>query len=195
MKNVLVLKSSILGDNSQSSALSDYFVGQLQANVTTRDVAAQPLPYFTGEAALATRGQPQNDAQKALADLSDSLIAELNAADLLVVNAPMYNFGIPAQLKSYFDYICRAGVTFRYTENGPEGLVKCKKAVVILSTGGFHKDTATDLVKQYVQTVLGFVGVNEVQFVYAEGIGFGPEAVEKAQNLAKAELDQIVKAL
>ena len=195
MKNVLVLKSSILAEHSQSNLLSDYLVSKLSANVTTRDLVAQPLPYFTGEAAAATRGEPQSDAQKSLLALSDSLVAELKGTDVVVINAPMYNFSVPAQLKSYFDFVARAGVTFQYTAEGPEGLVKGKKAVVILTTGGIHKDAPTDLVKNYVQTFLGFIGITDVQFVYAEALGYGPEAVEKAQQAAKAELDKVAESL
>ncbi|KMK51046.1 FMN-dependent NADH-azoreductase [[Actinobacillus] muris] len=195
MKNVLVLKSSILADHSQSNLLSDYFTAQLNANITTRDLAAEPLPYFNGEAAVATRGAPQTEAQKSLLALSDELVAELQKTDVLVINAPMYNFSVPAQLKSYFDYVARAGVTFRYTSEGPEGLVKGKKAVVILTTGGLHKDSPTDLVKQYVKTFLAFIGITDVEFVYAEGIGMGEQAVEKARQSAKAELDRIAQSL
>ena len=103
----------------------------------------------------------------------------------------MYNLGIPAQLKTYIDYLNRVDVTFRYTANGPEGLITGKKAIVILAYGGIYKDSPTDLAKLYMQTVLNFIGITEVEFVYAEGIGYGPEAVEKAQQSAKAELDRI----
>ncbi|OOH90791.1 FMN-dependent NADH-azoreductase [Pasteurellaceae bacterium 15-036681] len=195
MKNVLVLKSSILGANSQSALLSDYLVSKLSVNITTRDLAEQPLPYFNGNAAAATRGEPQNEEQKALLALSNELVAELKATDVVVINAPMYNFSVPAQLKSYFDYVARVGVTFNYTAEGPQGLVTGKKAVVILTTGGMHKDSPTDLAKNYVQAFLGFIGITDVEFVYAEALGFGPEAVEKAQTAAKVELDRIASAL
>lgn len=195
MKKVLVLKSSILGGASQSNLLSDYLVAKLNADVKTRDLVAQPLPYFTGNAAMATRGEPQTEEQKALLNLSDELVAELKDTDVLVLNAPMYNFNVPAQLKSYFDFIARAGVTFQYTSQGPEGLVKGKKAVVILTNGGMHKGGATDVTKNYIQIFLGFIGITDVEFVYAEGLGMGDEAVSKAQESAKAELDRIAKAL
>ncbi|MGX2968849.1 FMN-dependent NADH-azoreductase [Ursidibacter sp. B-7004-1] len=195
MKKVLVLKSSILADYSQSNLLSDYFTQQLNAEITTRDLVQQPLPYFTGDAAAATRGEPTTEEQKKLLALSNELVAEIKNTDVVVINAPMYNFSVPAQLKSYFDYIARAGVTFQYTAEGPEGLVKGKKAIVILTTGGLHKDKPTDLVKAYVQTFLGFIGITDVEFVYAEALGFGPEAVEKAQQSAKAELDRLAKGL
>lgn len=195
MKKILVLKSSILGNHSQSNALSDYFVAKTNGYVTTRDLVAQPLPYFTGDAAAATRGQPQTDDQKALLALSDELVAELKATDVVVINAPMYNFGVPAQLKSYFDFVARSGVTFQYTAQGPEGLLKGKKAVVILTTGGLHKDTDRDLAKAYVRTFLGFIGITDVEFVYAEGLNMGEEPAKAAQQAAKAELDRIAAAL
>lgn len=124
-------------------------------------------------------------------ELSNQLIGEVNNSDVLVFGVPMYNLGIPAQLKTYIDYLNRAGVTFRYTANGPEGLITGKKAIVILAHGGIYKDSHADLAKLYMQTVLNFIGITEVEFVYAEGIGYGPEAVEKAQQSAKAELDRI----
>lgn len=195
MKNVLVVKSSILAANSQSNQLVDYFVKQLSAQVTERDFGANPLPYYDLNAATGTRGTPETAEQQAALTLSNELIGEVNSSDVLVFGVPMYNLGIPAQLKTYIDYLNRAGVTFRYTENGPEGLIKGKKAVVILSAGGFYKDTSLDLAKGYMQAVLNFIGITDVQFVYAEGIGYGAEAIEKAQTAAKAELDQITKNL
>lgn len=195
MKNVLIVKSSILAGNSQSNQLSDYFVNQIQSNVTVRDVGSSPLPYFNLDAASATRGQPQTDEQKALLALSDSLVAELKNNDVVVINAPMYNFGIPAQLKSYFDFIARAGVTFRYTEKGAEGLITGKKAVVILTSGGKHAGAAIETMKQYVKDFLGFIGISDVQFAYADGLAMGEEFAESGKNAARAELDSIAKTL
>ncbi|QGM81558.1 FMN-dependent NADH-azoreductase [Otariodibacter oris] len=194
MKKVLVLKSSILSGYSQSNQLSDYFVSKVNGDVTTRDLVAQPLPYFTGDAAAATRGEAQSEEQKSLLALSDSLVEELKGTDVVVINAPMYNFSVPAQLKSYFDFVARAGVTFQYTAEGPEGLVKGKKAVVILTSGGMHKDGPTDLVKPFVQTFLGFIGITDVQFVYAPGLAMADHA-PKAIEAAKQELDSIAAAL
>lgn len=196
MNNILVLKSSILADNSQTNQLSDYFVSKLaDKNVVIRDLAANPLPHFDATAATALRGQPTSAEENALLALSDELVAEIKKADTLIINAPMYNFHIPTQLKSYFDFIARPRVTFQYTEKGPEGLLKGKKAVVLVAFGGFHQNQPTDLVTSYMRTILGFVGITDVQFVYVEGIGFGPEAIEKAQVQAKAEIDKIATAL
>lgn len=196
MNNVLVLKSSILADNSQTNQLSNYFVSKLaDKNVVIRDLAANPLPHFDATAATALRGQPTSAEENALLALSDELVAEIKNADTLIINAPMYNFHIPTQLKSYFDFIARPRVTFQYSEKGPEGLLKGKKAVVLAAFGGFHQNQPTDLVTSYMKAILGFVGITDVQFVYVEGIGFGPEAVEKAQAQAKAEIDKMAITL
>ena len=196
MNNVLVLKSSILADNSQTNQLSDYFVSKLaDKNVVIRDLAANPLPHFDATAATALRGQPTSAEENALLALSNELVAEIKNADTLIINAPMYNFHIPTQLKSYFDFIARPRVTFQYSEKGPEGLLKGKKAVVLAAFGGFHQNQPTDLVTSYMKAILGFVGITDVQFVYMEGIGFGPEAVEKAQAQVKAEIDKMATTL
>ncbi|ATM95913.1 azoreductase [Yersinia frederiksenii] len=201
MSKVLVLKSSILANYSQSNQLADFFVEQWQAahandEITVRDLAAQPIPVLDGELVGALR--PSDAAltprqQEALA-LSDELIAELQANDVIVMAAPMYNFNIPTQLKNYFDLIARAGVTFRYTEKGPEGLVTGKRAIILTSRGGIHKDTPTDLVVPYLRLFLGFIGITDVEFVFAEGIAYGPEMATKAQADAKELLTQVVSA-
>lgn len=201
MSKVLVLKSSILADYSQSGQLSDYFVQQWQAQhsgdvITVRDLAADPVPVLDGELVGALR--PSDAAltprQQETLNLSDELIAELQAHDIIVINAPMYNFNIPTQLKNYFDLIARAGVTFRYTEQGPEGLVTGKRAIILTSRGGIHKDTPSDLLVPYLNLFLGFIGITDVNYVFAEGFGYGPEVASKAQTDAKAAIDSIVTA-
>ncbi|QGF27011.1 FMN-dependent NADH-azoreductase [Pantoea eucalypti] len=199
MSTVLVLKSSILAGYSQSSQLADFYVEQAKAQgkeVTVRDLAANPIPVLDGELVGAMRPSdtPLSPRQQEALDLSDELIAELQAHDEIVIAAPMYNFNIPTQLKNYFDLIARAGVTFRYTEAGPEGLVKGKTAVVISSRGGIHKDTPTDLLTPYVKLFLGFIGITDVEFVFAEGIAYGPEVASKATAEAKDAITQIVTA-
>jgi len=199
MSKVLVLKSSILAGYSQSSQLADFYVDQAQANgddVTVRDLAANPIPVLDGElvGALRPSDAPLTPRQQEALALSDELIAELQAHDVVVITAPMYNFNIPTQLKNYFDLIARAGVTFRYTEAGPEGLVKGKRAVILSSRGGIHKDTASDLLTPYVKLFLGFIGISDVDFVFAEGIAYGPEVATKATEDAKDAIKQIVAA-
>ncbi|WP_345827586.1 FMN-dependent NADH-azoreductase [Erwinia sp. HDF1-3R] len=201
MSNVLVLKSSILAGYSQSNQLADHFVEEWKAahgsdTITIRDLAANPIPVLDGELVGALR--PSDAAltprQQEALSLSDELIAELKAHDTIVIAAPMYNFNIPTQLKNYFDLVARAGVTFRYSENGPEGLVTGKKVVVISSRGGIHKDTPSDLLTPYLKLFLGFLGMSDVKFVFAEGIAYGPEVATKATTDAKAVLEELVTA-
>ncbi|WP_338495136.1 FMN-dependent NADH-azoreductase [Erwinia aphidicola] len=201
MSKVLVLKSSILAGYSQSGQLADHLVSEWKAahpadEVTERDLAANPIPVLDGELVGALR--PSDAAltprQQEALDLSNELIAELQAHDIIVITAPMYNFNIPTQLKNYFDLVARAGITFRYTEQGPEGLIKGKKVVVLSSRGGVHKDTPSDLLTPYLTLFLGFLGMSDVQFVFAEGIGYGPEVAAKAASDAKEVISQIVTA-
>lgn len=201
MSNVLVLKSSILADYSQSAQLSDYFIEQWQAkhpqdNITVRDLALNPIPVLDGElvGALRPSEAPLTPRQQEALALSDELIAELQANDVIVINAPMYNFNIPTQLKNYFDLIARAGVTFRYTETGPEGLVTGKRAIVLTSRGGIHKDTPSDLLTPYLSLFLGFIGITDVEYIFAEGFGYGPEVASKAQQDAKIAIAELITA-
>ena len=194
MSNVLVLKSSILADNSQSNKLADYAIEKLQGNhIVVRDLAQNQLPQFDATATTAVRGEPKTDEEKQLLALSDELVTELKTADVVVIGAPMYNLNIPTQLKAYFDFIARPRVTFQYTENGPQGLLKGKKAIVLCTFGGLYDEK--NIVTQYMKAILGFVGITDVQFVYAQGIGYGTEAIEKAQASAKAEIDKIMTNL
>jgi FMN-dependent NADH-azoreductase len=124
--------------------------------------------------------------------LSEELIGELQVADIIVLGLPMYNFGIPSTLKAWIDHVARAGITFQYTENGPEGLLKGKKAYVIAARGGLYEGSAADTQTPYIKTILGFMGITDVTMVAAEGLNMGDDA--KAASLAKAqgELDQLV---
>ncbi|XBS68194.1 FMN-dependent NADH-azoreductase [Acerihabitans sp. KWT182] len=197
MSKVLVLKSSILATFSQSNQLADHFIEQWKQNhagdeITVRDLAAQPIPVLDGElvGALRPADATLTPRQQEALTLSDELINELQANDVIVIASPMYNFNISTQLKNYFDLIARAGVTFRYSEQGPEGLVKNKRAFILTTRGGIHKGTPSDLVTSYLRLFLGFIGITEVQFVFAEGIAYGPEVAGKAQEDAKAQINQ-----
>lgn len=201
MSNVLVLKSSILATYSQSNQLADFFVEQWSAThsgdtITVRDLAADPVPVLDGELVniLRPSDAPLSPRQQEALALSDKLIAELQANDIIVIAAPMYNFNISTQLKNYFDLIARAGVTFRYTENGPEGLVKGKRVIILTSRGGIHKGTPTDLVEPYLRLFLSFIGITDVEFVFEEGIAYGPDMATKAQAEAKAALAEMASA-
>lgn len=201
MSKVLVLKSSILANYSQSNVLADYFVEQWRQQhsddqIQVRDLAADPIPVLDGElvGALRPSDAPLTPRQQDALDLSNTLIEELKASDVIVIAAPMYNFNISTQLKNYFDLVARAGVTFRYTEAGPEGLLKGKKVYVLTSRGGIHKDTDTDLVTPYLRVFLGFIGLTDVEFVFEEGIAYGPDMATKAQQDAKVLISQLATA-
>ncbi|NGN97381.1 FMN-dependent NADH-azoreductase [Grimontia sp. S25] len=191
MASVLVLKSSILGEYSSSTKLIDQLVSQFGEDtfVIERDLAAHPIPVLDGELMMGLRGaeNPTKRQQEALAQ-SDQLIEEIKASDTLVIAAPMYNFNIPTQLKNWIDFIARAGVTFSYTENGPKGLLTGKKAIVVTTRGGMHKDMPTEHITGYLTTVLGFVGITDVQFVYAEALAMGEEPAQASMEQAAKNL-------
>lgn len=176
MAKILVLKSSIMGEGSQTNRLIDVMLehrkGQgLQDDITIRNLAEMNLPVLDLEIFQALRGAENvnQDIQQIVA-LSDELIAELKSADLLVIGAPMYNLNVPTQLKNWFDLVARARQTFRYTETYPQGLVEGVKAVVVSSRGGMHVGQETEAVTPYLKAVLGLMGIHDVEFIYAEGL-------------------------
>ena len=194
MSTALVITSSALGETSVSNQLVQDAVTGLRAQdpslrIVTRDLGSAPIPHITMDAAAALRGaEPANAAQAEAQALSNQLIAELQAADIVVIGAPMYNFGISSTLKTWFDYVLRAGVTFRYSESGPEGLLKGKRAIVIESRGGLYSEgpaQAMDSQEPHLRTLLGFIGITDVTFVRAERLAFGPEAREQAIGAAR----------
>jgi FMN-dependent NADH-azoreductase len=202
MSKVLVLNSSALGGASVSKQLADGAVARLRAQdpqlqVVTRDIGATPVPHLTTDGATAIRwAEPANAAQAATQALSNALIGELQAADTIIIGAPMYNFGIASTLKAWFDHVLRAGVTFRYTEKGPEGLVTGKRAIVIESRGGLYSEgpaQSYDSQEPHLRTLLGFMGITDVTFVRAEKLAFGPEARDQAIGAAQAELGRMIE--
>ena len=195
--NILQVNSSARSSGSESSRLANSIVARLQAaapgsTLAKRDLAVNPHPVIdeTALGALFTPAAQRTAGQAARVALDDALIAEVQAADVIVLGAPMYNFGITVQLKSWFDAIARAGVTFSYSATGPVGHLNGKKVYVTLARGGFHKDD--DLQAQHLKKFLGFIGLTDVRFVYSEGLGMGPEAVAKAQAQADAEVDAVL---
>lgn len=174
---LLKLNTSLFSNAGQSSRLAAQFVADQQAanpslEIVERDLARAPVPHLTAEAFQAFVAQPaaRTEAQRAIVARSDALIDELKSADVIVIGLPMYNFGVPSSLKAYFDHVARAGVTFRYTENGPVGLLTRKKAYVFATRGGLYAGTPGDLETGYVRQFLGFLGIDDVEFVYAEGL-------------------------
>jgi FMN-dependent NADH-azoreductase len=191
MNTLLQLNASIHSEAGQSTQLANRFVAAWQqrhpdGRVTRRDLASEPVPHLSAErfGAFVTPAAERNAAQQAVAAYSDALIAEIRAADLLVLGLPMYNFGVPSQLKAYFDHIARAGETFRYTASGPVGLLSGKKALVFATRGGLYAGTPLDTQTSYVRDFLRFLGINDVEFVYAEGLALGDQ--RKQEELARA---------
>jgi FMN-dependent NADH-azoreductase len=193
MTTLLQIKSSLFGDQGQSSQLADAFVTSWRARnpdgrVIIRNLAHDPVPHLDAARFLSFLARPETrDAeQQAAVACSDALIEELKAAELIVIGVPMYNFGIPSTLKAYFDHVARAGITFSYTEDGPVGLLTGKKALVTAARGGRYLGTPFDTQTDYVRHFLGFIGIDDVEFVYAEGLNLGEE--NKAAGLADAHL-------
>lgn len=192
---ILQINSSARSAGANSTRLADAVTTRLKAAnpgavVELRDLAAHPHPVLDEAAlgALFTPADQRTPEQAARVALDDALIAQLQSADAIVLGVPMYNFGVPVQLKTWIDAIARAGVTFRYTENGPEGLVKGKKVYVALARGGVYRDTPADSQVPYLKGVLGFLGMTDVEFIYAEGLAMGPEAADKAFADAEAAI-------
>ena len=192
--NILQINGSARSEGANSTRLATDIVARLRvadpaATVVVRDLARSPAPVVDEAAlgALFTPAEQRTPEQAARVAASDALIAEVQAADVVVIGVPMYNFTISSQLKNWIDAIARAGVTFRYTENGPEGLLKGKKVYIAFARGGRYRGTAADTQTPYLQTVLGFLGMTDLHFVYAEGLNMGDDAVK--QGFAEAEAD------
>lgn len=206
MTTILQLNTSLNGPNALSSRLASAFVatmrngrtaaagdGMARATVLVRDLAVDQVPHLTAErfGAFATPATDRTPEQARAVALSDELIAELERADVIVIGLPMYNFGVPSTLKAYFDHVARAGVTFRYTAGGPEGLLTGKKAYVFATRGGAYAGTPADLQTAYVRQFLGFVGIRDVEFIYAEGLAMGDEHRSRALADVEASIDRL----
>ena len=202
MNRILIITSSIQADSSVSNRLVRDYEAQLRdahpgAEIVRRDVGAEPIPHLTSATVAGIRGDPRTAAEEEARALSDKLVAELQAADLVVIASPMYNFGIGSTLHSWFDHVLRARVTFRYTEAGPEGLLKGKQAVVIESRAGFYSQgegKVMDGQERHIGNLLGFMGIDDVTFVRAEKLAFGPEAAEASIAAAAAQLKSLAGA-
>ena len=199
MTTLLQINASISNGNGQSSRLAVAFVEAFRKSnpgtrLIVRDVAAaEPVPHLDGErfGAFITKADERSAAQRAVVAYSDTLINELQQADVIVLGLPMYNFGVPSQLKAYFDHIARAGVTFKYTDKGPVGQLTGKKAYVFATRGGVYAGTPLDTQTGYVRDFLRFIGVSDVNFVYAEGLALSPQSKEAGLARAVAEITQL----
>src|ERR1700680_4936756 len=199
MTTLLQVNASIYNGNGQSSQLADQFVAAFRernpaTRVVVRDVAAaEPVPHLNAErfGAFITKPEERNSEQHAVVAYSDSLIRELQQADVIVIGLPMYNFGVPSQLKAYFDHVARAGVTFKYTEKGPVGLLTGKKVYVFAARGGLYAGTPMDTQTSYVRDFLRFIGMTDVEFVYAEGLAISPQSKEASLATALAQIARL----
>jgi FMN-dependent NADH-azoreductase len=198
MKTLLQIRSSIFSDAGQSSRLADRFVtAWRQANpgsiVVTRDLSHEHVPHLDSARFGAFLAKPaeRTPEQQAIVAYSDHLISELRQADVVVLGLPMYNFGIPSMLKAYFDHIARAGETFRYTEKGPVGLLTGKEVYVFAARGGLYAGTPRDTETPYVRDFLGFLGMTEVEFIYAEGLAISATSKEQSIARAQAQVDRL----
>jgi FMN-dependent NADH-azoreductase len=206
MNTLLQIQSSLFSDAGESSRLASRFVstwrgGNPAGGVIVRDLGREPVPHLTAErfASLLAKPDERTPEQQAVAGFSDVLIDELRRADVIVLGLPMYNFGVPSTLKAYFDHVARAGVTFRYTEKGPQGLLTGKKAYVFATRGGLYTGTPLDTQTGYVRDFLRFLGIDDVEFVYAEGLALGEPsktaAIANAQNAIRQIAARAPRAL
>ena len=202
MTNILIVDSAATGDASVTRKLTTEFAEQIArrapgATLVRRDVGRHTTPHLTEQTVLAIRGVAETEAERATAALSDELIAELKAADTIVIGAPMYNFGMASTLKTWFDHVVRGRVTFRYTEEGkPEGLLPGKRAIVIEARAGLYSEgpaAPMDSQEPHIRTLLGFMGITDVTFVRAEKLAFGPDAASAAIAEATAQLDGLAE--
>src|SRR6202167_6734182 len=183
MSTLLQINASIHADHGQSSQLATRFVqafirARPDWHVVLRDLASDTVPHLSAErfAAFLSTPQQRNAAQREVIAYSDALIAELKQADVIVLGLPMYNFGVPSQLKAYFDHIARVGITFKYTDKGPVGLLTGKKAYVFAARGGLYVGTPLDTQTRHVRDFLRFLGMADVEFIYAEGLAISAES-------------------
>ena len=195
---ILQINASARSAGANSTRLADSITARLKeqnpaALVELRDLASDPHPVLDDAAltALFTPAESRTEDQAARVALDDALIAQVQSVDAIVLGVPMYNFGVPVQLKTWLDAIARAGVTFRYTENGPEGLLKGKKVYVALARGGKYRDTPADSQVPYLKTIFGFLGLTDVEFVYVEGLAMGAKGAEQAFAAAEAQIDAL----
>lgn len=203
LSHILVINSSVSGDASVSRTLvGDIVRGLIEAQpeirLTCRDLDEEGIPHLSAVTVAGVRGVAGTAAELATRALSDALIAELQAADIVVIGAPMYNFSIPSSLRAWFDHVLRPRVTFAYSAAGPQGLLTGKRAIVVQSRGGLYSEgpgKANDFQEPYLKQLLGFIGIDDVTFINAEKIGFGPEARELALAGARERIAHLVADL
>jgi len=197
MSTLLYVRTSLYGAQGASSQLAERFIAEWRqrnpgGHVITRDLAADPAPHLTAERfqAFNTRPEDRTPEQQAVVEYSDALIDELRAADTVVLAVPMYNFGVPSTVRTYFDHIARAGVTFRYTSTGPEGLLAGRRAYVFVTRGGVYGGEH-DTQAPYLRQFLRFIGI-ESEFVFAQGLAMGDESRQKSLAHAHEQISGLI---
>ncbi|GAB3485363.1 FMN-dependent NADH-azoreductase [Azotobacter salinestris] len=198
MSRVLVIESSARKEGSVSRQLTAEFLDNWRAahpddEIVVRDLANEPVPHLDIDLLggwTKPAGQ-QSEAEQAALARSERLTAELLGADVLVLATPMYNFAIPSTLKAWLDHVLRAGVTFKYTENGPQGLLTGKRAFVLTARGGIYSGSPLDHQEPYLRQALGFIGIHDVSFIHAEGLNMGGDFLQKGLARAKEKLAQV----
>ncbi len=200
MKTLLQIRSSIFSNDGQSSRLAERFVARWRASnpggkVIVRDLAKEPVPHLDAArfGAFLAKPEERTPAQQAVVDYSDALIGELKRADVVVLGLPMYNFGVPSTLKAYFDHVARVGETFKYTETGPVGLLTGKKVYVFAARGGMYAGTPNDTQTPFIRTFLSFLGMSDIEFVYAEGLAISEASKQQSLARAQAVIDALVE--
>lgn len=198
MAKLLKIQTSLFQNDGQSSQLAEQFASRWLARnpggrVVSRDLAAGPVPHLdlARFQAFLTAAEERTPEQQQVVAYSDALIEEIASADVLVLGIPMYNFSVPSTLRAYFDHIARAGVTFRYTPEGPEGLLKGKKAYVFITRGGFYGEDHSQTA--FVRQFLGFIGINDVEIVHAEGLAINEDSKEKSLAGARGKIEALTE--
>ncbi|HWT70398.1 MAG TPA: FMN-dependent NADH-azoreductase [Pseudomonas sp.] len=198
MSRVLIIESSARQQDSISRQLTQTFITQWKAahpkdEITVRDLALDPVPHLDINllGGWMKAADQRSDIEQLSLERSNQLTDELLAADVLVMAAPMYNFAIPSTLKAWLDHVLRAGVTFKYTETGPQGLLSGKRAYVLTARGGIYAGSTADHQEPYLRQVMGFIGIHDVTFIHAEGMNLGGDFQEKGLNQANARLSQV----
>lgn len=204
MSNILHINSSVRNQGSISRKVTAEFLSQWQAahpgdTVVERDLTAKPVPHLSEEmlGAFFTPAEQRSSEQAATVKLSDDLVAELFAADVILIGAPMYNFSISSTLKAWIDHVARAGMTFKYTEAGPVGLLQGKRVYIFTSRGGIYSEgsgQSMDFHGTYLRSVLSFIGLNDITFVHTEGLAMGEKASSKALTRTHATIGELVSA-
>ena len=194
MKTLLQISTSLFSSGGQSTQLADTFVAEWQrthpdGRVIRRDLSVNPVPHLDAErlTAFMTPAGQRSAQQQSIVAYSDALIDELRQTDVVVIGLPLYNFGIPSSLQAYFDHLARAGVTFKYTASGPIGFLTVKRVLVFATRGGKYAGTEKDSATTQVRAFLSLLGMNDLEFIYAEGLNMDTETREQGLKAARQQ--------